>query len=72
MCAKESQIKTLGVSQALRRTYTRVAMLSTVNVSRTNFDLVNMLQKKALRAFSAPIFPQNCGKTCGLSGWSFR
>ena len=67
MDAKQSQIKdSAGVAQALRRPYTRVAMLSTVKVSRTDFDLVNMLQKKALTAFPAPIFPQNCGKPCGL------
>ena len=72
MCEAILNQDSAGVAQALRRTYTRVAMLSTVKVSRTNFDLVNMLQKKALRAFSAPIFPQNCGKTFALSGWSFR
>jgi len=45
--------------------------LSTVKVSLTNFDLANMLRRKLLRHFSALIFPQNCGKVCGLSGWSF-
>ena len=71
MCEAIPNQDSAGVAQALRRLYTRVAMLSTAKVSRTVFDLVNMLQEKALTAFSAPVFPQNCGKPCGLAGWSF-
>jgi len=75
MSAKQSQIKTVeampnqdsaGVAQALWRPYIELQLLPTVKVSPTSFDLVNMLQKKALTAFPAPIFPQNCGKPCGL------
>jgi len=40
------------------------AMLSTVKVGLTNFDLANMLPRKLLWHFSALIFSQNRGKVC--------
>ena len=48
------------------------AMLSTVKVGLTNFDLANLLQRKALTAFFSPYFSTELWKSLWIIARNFR